>query len=71
MSAFRLEVEMLKTGRVAALYDRPAHLLKRLDSAVLHVVTFSFPRPIIESSGQDREMHDVQWAYLLAELDVA
>jgi hypothetical protein len=61
----------LDTGAVAALYDQPAQLLKRSDIADLHVVKFRFPRPVIQRSAQDRDMHGAQWAHLLAELDVA
>lgn len=58
----------LDTGAVAALYAQPAQLVKRFDIADLHVVKFSFPRPVIQGSDSDRDMHGAQWAHLLAEM---
>jgi hypothetical protein len=61
----------LDTGAVAALYGQPAHLLKRFDIADLNVVKFSFPRPVVQGSVADRDMHGAQWAHLLAEVELA
>lgn len=58
----------LETGVVAALYSQPAQLLKRFDIADLHVIKISFPRPVIQGSADDRDMHGAQWAHLLAEM---
>lgn len=61
----------LDTQAVAALYGQPAQGIKRFDIPDLHVVKFSFPRPVIQGSAQDRDMHGAQWAHLLAETQVA
>jgi len=60
----------LETAAVAALYGQPAQLLKRFDIADLNVVKFSFPRPVVQGSADDRDMHGAQWAHLLAEAEV-
>lgn len=60
----------LATETVAALFHQPTQLLKRFDIADLNVIKFSFPRPVVQGSRADRDMHGAQWAILLAELDV-
>lgn len=60
----------VSTSAVAALYAQPVQLLKRFDIADLHVVKFSFPRPVIQGAVQDRDMHGAQWAHLLAEIEL-
>lgn len=57
----------LTTEAVAALYRQPTQLIKRFDIAELNVIKFSFPRPVIQGSRADRDMHGAQWAILLAE----
>ena len=60
----------LKTEAVAAVFHQPTQLIKRFDIPDLHVVKFSFPRPVVQGSRADRDMHGAQWALLLAEMDV-
>ena len=55
---------------VASLFQQPSQLVKRFDIADLNVVKFSFPRPVVQGSRKDRDMHGAQWAVLLAELDL-
>ena len=57
----------LSTERVAALYKAPIDALKRFDIAELNVVKFSLPRPVIQGSREDRDMHGAGWAVLLEE----
>lgn len=61
----------LHTAAVARLYHQPAQLVKRFDIADLFVVKFSFPRPVVQGSREDRDMHGAQWATLLAEMVIA
>ena len=60
----------LATDRVAALFGQPAEDLKRFDIEDLNVVKFSLPRPTVQGSRTDRDMHGAQWAVLLAELEM-
>lgn len=59
----------LRTEAVAALYRQPSQLIRRFDIAELNVIKLSFPRPVVQGSRDDRDMHGAQWAILLAEMD--
>ncbi|HMO06254.1 MAG TPA: DUF4387 family protein [Paracoccaceae bacterium] len=61
----------LETAAVAALYGQSVQLVKLFDIADLHVIKFSFPRPVVQGAPDDRDMHGAQWAHLLAEAAVA
>ncbi|QYK42744.1 MAG: DUF4387 family protein [Paracoccaceae bacterium] len=65
--AFARLVGALPTARVAALYGQPMQLVRRFDIPDLSVIKFSFPRPVVQGSADDRDMHGAQWAHLLAE----
>ena len=60
----------LSTSRVAALYQTAEAGIKRYELPDLRVLKFSMPRPNIQGSLADRDMHASGWAWLLAELDV-
>ncbi len=57
----------LSTERVAALYQASLEDIKRFDIADLMVVKFSLPRPVIQGSRADRDMHGAGWGVLLEE----
>lgn len=61
----------LDSARVAALYGADPATLKRFDIAELNVVKFSLPRPAIQGTRADRDMHGAAWACLLEELAIA
>ena len=63
-------VQGVSTDRVAALFYADPASLKRFDIAALNVVKFSLPRPQIQGSLHDRDMHGAGWAPLLAELSL-
>lgn len=69
--AFERVSRGLDSAAVAALYGQPVQLLRRFDIADLNVVKFSFPRPVVQGSREDRDMHGAQWAHLLAESAIA
>ena len=60
----------LATAQVAAAFDMPAQVLKRFDIADLYVVKLSLPRPAIQGSIADRDMHGASWAALLADIEI-
>lgn len=68
---FRRVSATLKTAEVARLFSVPAETMKRFDIDSLNVVKFSLPRPVVQGTRQDRDMHGAQWANLLAELTLA
>ena len=61
--------EQLQTARVADLFQTDEAALKRFDIADLHVIKFSLPRPHIQGTAEDRDMHGASYAVLLEELD--
>lgn len=60
----------LATADIARVYSQPEQLLKRFDIPELHVIKISFPRPVVQGSRDDRDMHGAQWAHLLAEMPI-
>lgn len=60
----------LDTGRVARLFGVAPQAMRRFDIPELHVVKFSFPRPVVQGSRFDRDMHGAQFATLLEELEL-
>lgn len=69
-AAYNTVVGKLDTARIAALYRTELQEVKRFDIADLHVVKISIPRPVIQGSANDRDMHGAQWAHLLAEMEL-
>ena len=60
----------VSTARVAALYGVAEDLMRRFDIADLNVVKFSFPRPTVQGTAADRDMHGAGWAVLLEEMEI-
>lgn len=58
----------LSTQAVARAFDMPSQMIKRFDIADLHVVKLSLPRPAIQGTAHDRDMHGAAWGPLVAEL---
>lgn len=69
-AAYMQVVDSLSTEQVAKTFAIDAATIKRFDIASLNVVKFSFPRPQIQGSITDRDMHGASWASLLAELEL-
>lgn len=55
---------------VARLYGVDRQLMKRFDIADLNVVKISIPRPAVQGTRADRDMHGAGWASLLEEMQV-
>lgn len=68
--AFERVKSSLSTERVAALFAVEAATIKRFEIPSLKVVKFSLPRPQVQGSAKDRDMHGASWAALLAELEL-
>ncbi|MBC7143586.1 MAG: DUF4387 family protein [Rhodobacteraceae bacterium] len=60
----------LDTARVAALFRVDPAVLKRFDIAELNVVKFSLPRPAVQGTRADRDMHGAAWSVLLEEMEI-
>ena len=61
----------LDSGMVARMLDTPLQTLKRFDIADLNVVKISVPRPQVQGTVEDRDMHGAAAAALIAEMDIA
>lgn len=60
----------LDTSRVAEVLKADAASLKRFDIADLNVVKFSLPRPAVQGTREDRDMHGASFANLLSEMEL-
>lgn len=60
----------LSTDRIAALFHAEVSRIKRFDIGDLNVVKFSLPRPAVQGTRADRDMHGAAWAALVAELEL-
>ena len=60
----------LSNTMVAGLLQQPEEKLKRFSMPNLNVIKISLPRPHVQGSRLDRDMHGAQWAILLEEFDL-
>lgn len=61
----------LQDAAVAHLFGVDQQLLKRFEIPSLNVVKFSVPRPVVQGTRNDRDMHGAGWACLLEELEIS
>lgn len=69
-AAFERVSKGLDTDRVAALFAANSQTVKRFDISALNVVKISLPRPAIQGTREDRDMHGASFANLVAELNI-
>ena len=62
--------DILSIDAVARLYRVPPDIVRRFELPTLNVFKFSFPRPAVQGSFRDRDMHAAQLAELLKEHEV-
>ncbi|PPB82681.1 uncharacterized protein DUF4387 [Albidovulum inexpectatum] len=60
----------LATEAVARAFHMPHDMIKRFEIADLNVVKFSLPRPSVQGTRADRDMHGAAWAVLVEEMDI-
>ncbi|MGR3539994.1 MAG: DUF4387 family protein [Hasllibacter sp.] len=60
----------LSSEAAAKALGVPARTLKRFDLDELHVVKLSCPRPAVQGSAGDRDMHGAAWAEPIASLEI-
>ena len=68
--AYDTIVKALKTDKIARVLKTEPQLLKRFDIDSLNVIKFSLPRPQVQGSIYDRDMHGSGWAALISELNL-
>ncbi|UWQ14110.1 DUF4387 domain-containing protein [Aliiroseovarius sp. M344] len=69
-AAFSRISEGLDTAKVAQLFKADPAALKRFDIQDLYVVKFSLPRPAIQGTREDRDMHGASFAVLLSDVQI-
>ncbi len=69
-AAFHRVESGLSTEALAMVLGQPSQMLKRFAIPELNVVKISLPRPQVQGSRLDRDMHGAQWAVLLAEMEL-
>jgi len=52
------------------VFDRPEQVVESFDLPDLHAIEFSLPRPEIQGSVRDRDMHGASWAELVGEVEI-
>lgn len=62
--------DRLATARIAALFQTDEAHVKRFDIDDLKVIKFSLPRPHIQGTSEDTDMHGATYAALLEELEI-
>ena len=70
-SSFSFVRDYLLTARVAALFKTDESLLRRFDIPQLLVIKISVPRPQIQGTATDTDMHGASFAVLLEELELS
>jgi len=69
--AFERVRDGLNTSATATLLGVPLQTLKRFDMPELNVVKISIPRPEVQGTIRDRDMHGAAIASLVAEMEIA
>lgn len=69
-AAFARVSRGLDTARAARAFGVPTQAMKRFDIPDLNVVKLSLPRPAIQGTRADRDMHGAGWAALVAEMEI-
>ena len=68
--AFAMVAALLSNSAVAGVFCIAVEDLDRHELPDLNVIKFSFPRPHVQGSRLDRDMHAAQFAVLLEEMPV-
>lgn len=66
--AFQQACQIADNDRVAAALGATPDALKRFEVSDLNVLKFSLPRPAIQGTRFDRDMHGASFANLLSDL---
>ena len=67
---FRHLCAALSTQTVAQAFQMAPEKLRRFDIASLNVIKFSLPRPQVQGTRLDRDMHGASFAEILSEMDL-
>jgi hypothetical protein len=62
--------DRLKTSSIADSFQVSTGTIKRFDIAELNVIKFSMPRPSIQGTTADRDMHGASFAQIVCDLQI-
>jgi len=68
--SFQEIADALSNSRMSELFDVECSDLKRFELPDLHVIKFSVPRPQVQGTRDDRDMHGAAMAILLEEYEL-
>ena len=60
----------LSTQKICNIFDLKADQIQRYEILDLNVLKFSLPRPKVQGSYNDRDMHGASWAELIHEIEL-
>lgn len=69
-AAYSRIVAGLDDAAVAQAFGADPAMLKRFDMPDLSVVKYSLPRPTVQGTAADRDMHGAGWAVLIEEMRI-
>lgn len=69
-TVFQDVCENLSNVDIANVLDVDKTELKRFEIASLNVLKISLPRPQIQGSIRDRDMHGASWAAIIGEMEI-
>ena len=61
----------LSTQKICTIFNLTADQIQRYEILELNVIKFSLPRPSIQGSHEDRDMHGASWAELIYEIELS
>lgn len=67
---YQTVVDNVSNKQIAALLCVEENTLKRFEISSLNVVKISLPRPCIQGSIKDRDMHGASWGALIGEMEL-
>ena len=60
----------LSTQKVSNIFNLTTDQIQRYEILDLNVIKFSLPRPNVQGSHDDRDMHGATWAELIHEIEL-
>ena len=67
---FRQVCNNLSTQKICNIFNLTTNQIQRYEIADLNVIKFSLPRPNVQGSYDDRDMHGATWAELIHEIEL-
>ena len=70
-NAFKVLCKNLTNKMISDIFCINKEQIQRYEIQTLHVIKFSLPRPYVQGSPDDRDMHGASWAELIYEIDIS